>query len=85
MEVHQQKGLSFFSKANNKGRLLSSCYTFLENIINHLTSGPSLDLDDRQVMQLHSAMVGAFGAVIHFLKRVAEDTKVQVKCYKNRL
>jgi len=37
-----------------------------------------MDLDERQVMQLHSAMVGAFGAVIHFLKRVAVDTKVQV-------
>lgn len=61
----------------NKGRLLSTCYTFLESIINHLTSSPSLSLDDRQVLQLHSAMVGAFGAVINFLKHVAADTSIQ--------
>ncbi|XP_052230312.1 neurochondrin-like isoform X9 [Dreissena polymorpha] len=65
------------AQANNKGRLLSSCYTFLESVINHLTSGPPLDLDDRQVMQLHSAMVGAFGAVIHYLKRISVSTEVQ--------
>ncbi|XP_045191890.2 neurochondrin-like [Mercenaria mercenaria] len=63
--------------ASDKGRLLSSCYTFLENVINHLTSGATIDIDDRQVMQLHCAMVGAFGAVIHFLKRVSIDTNVQ--------
>ncbi|KAL4234846.1 hypothetical protein ACF0H5_006487 [Mactra antiquata] len=63
--------------ASNKGRLLSSCYTFLECVINHLTSGATIDIDDRQVMQLHCAMVGAFGAVINFLKRVSMDTSVQ--------
>ncbi|XP_060602253.1 neurochondrin-like [Ruditapes philippinarum] len=63
--------------ASDKGRLLSSCYTFMENVINHLTSGATIDIDDRQVMQLHCAMVGAFGAVINFLKRVSLDTDVQ--------
>ena len=43
-----------------------------------MTAGPSLQLDDRQVMQLHSAMVGAFSAVLHFLKRVSDDNKIQV-------
>ncbi|WAR13231.1 NCDN-like protein [Mya arenaria] len=65
------------TQANTKGRLLSSCYTYLENVINHLSSGPPLDLEERQVVQLHSAMVGAFGAVIHFLKRVALTPELQ--------
>jgi hypothetical protein len=51
----------------------------MENVINHLTSGATIDIDDRQVMQLHCAMVGAFGAVINFLKRVSLDTDVQVE------
>ena len=50
----------------------------MENVINHLTSGATIDIEDRQVMQLHCAMVGAFGAVINFLKRVSIDTNVQV-------
>ena len=74
----QSYGCNFFSKAFQKGRLLSSCYSILETIINHMTAGPSLQLDDRQVMQLHSAMVGAFSAVLHFLKRVSDDNKIQV-------
>ena len=53
------------------GGLLSSLYLLLENIITYLTSGPSLKLDDRQVKQLHSAMVGAFNAVIFFLSEIA--------------
>merc|ERR1712150_89100 len=57
------------------GGLLSSLYLILENIINYLTTGPSLKLDDRQVQQLHSAMVGAFKAVIFFLSEVATNHK----------
>ena len=61
------------------GGLLSSLYLILENIINYLTTGPSLKLDDRQVQQLHSAMVGAFKAVIFFLSEVATNHKEKVR------
>ena len=57
----------------------------MENVINHLTSGATIDIEDRQVMQLHCAMVGAFGAVINFLKRVSIDTNVQVDISYNIL
>lgn len=32
-----------------------------------MTSAPSLQLDENQVLQLHSAMEGAFNAVIFYL------------------
>ena len=68
----------FSLQAFQKGRLLSSCYSILETVINHMTGGPSLELDSRQVVQLHSALVGAFSAVLHFLRRVDEDRSIQV-------
>ena len=43
-----------------------------------MTGGPSLELDSRQVLQLHSALVGAFSAVLYFLRRVDEDRTIQV-------
>ncbi|KAL3860189.1 hypothetical protein ACJMK2_010347 [Sinanodonta woodiana] len=57
-----------------KGSLLSSCYSLLEAVINFMTNGPLLRLDDRQVVQLHSAMVGAFRAVLFFLQKIAEES-----------
>ena len=55
-----------------KGPLLSSCYSLLENVIGFMTSGPSLALDEKRVKQLYTAMVGAFNAVMVFLKLVKD-------------
>ncbi|KAK3610391.1 hypothetical protein CHS0354_008674 [Potamilus streckersoni] len=57
-----------------KSSLLSSCYTLLESVINFMINGPVLRLDDRQVVQLNSAMVGAFGAVLFFLQKIAQES-----------
>ena len=61
----------------NSGHL-GYCYSLLENVIEHLTAGPSLQLDDKQVVQLHSAMVGAFNGVIQFLDLVSNQTVTEV-------
>lgn len=50
------------------GALVTSCYLLLENTIGYMTSGPSLSLDSKQLHQIHCAMVGAFNAVLLFLK-----------------
>ena len=52
---------------------LVSCYNLLELIICHMTSAPSLKLDENQVLQLHSAMEGAFNSVIFFLREQSEQ------------
>lgn len=57
-------------QVEKKGDLLCSCYMLLELVINYMTSGPTLLLEDKQVRQLHSAMLGAFNAVIQFLDKV---------------
>jgi hypothetical protein len=38
-----------------------------------MTSAPSLKLDENQVLQLHSAMEGAFNSVIFFLREQSEQ------------
>ena len=58
--------------------LLSTCYSLLESIIAFMTLGSSLALDNRQITQLHSAMVGAFNAVLLFLAKVQDESPSQV-------
>jgi hypothetical protein len=53
--------------------VLSACYSLLESIIAFMTFGSSLTLENRQIQQLHSAMVGAFQAVADFLLMVSQD------------
>ncbi|XP_052061318.1 neurochondrin-like [Mytilus californianus] len=55
-----------------KADTLVSCYNLLELIICHMTSAPSLKLDENQVLQLHSAMEGAFNSVIFYLREQSE-------------
>ncbi|XP_038055249.1 neurochondrin-like [Patiria miniata] len=52
----------------SKESVLVSCFSLLEQCIEYLTCGPPLALDDRQVVQLHTAMTGAFGAVMFYLQ-----------------
>ena len=58
--------------------LLSTCYSLLESIIAFMTLGSSLALEDRQITQLHAAMVGAFNAVVLFLAKVQDECPDQV-------
>ncbi|XP_022086711.1 neurochondrin-like [Acanthaster planci] len=58
---------------SSKESVLVSCFSLLEQCIEYLTCGPTLDLDDRQVVQLHTAMTGAFGAVMHYLQGAQFD------------
>lgn len=58
---------------NSKTSVLLSCYTLLEVSIQYLTCGPSLELDRQQVIQLHSAMTGAFGAVMFYMNLVKDQ------------
>lgn len=52
--------------------MLSAGYGLLENIIGFLASGPELGLNSRQVTQLHTALMGAFNAIIYFLTQVRD-------------
>ena len=70
-----------FAQVNEKAKLLCSCYSLLENIINHMISEPSLDLDEKQTSQLYTAMVGALGGVMHFLDDVKSHYEDQVNFY----
>ena len=47
-----------------------------------MTSEPSLGLDEKQTAQLYTAMVGAFGAIIHFLDEVRLQYEDQVTVHK---
>ena len=69
-------------QVNEQSNFLCRCYDLLENIIGHMTSEPSLGLDEKQTGQLYTAMVGAFGAVIHFLDEVRLQYEDQVTLHK---
>ncbi|XP_071499941.1 neurochondrin-like [Diadema antillarum] len=58
---------------HSKTSVLTSCYTLLEVSIQYLTCGPSLELDRQQVIQLHSAMTGAFGAIMFYMNSVKDQ------------
>ncbi|XP_070553486.1 neurochondrin-like isoform X1 [Ptychodera flava] len=58
---------------DSRSAVVSSCYNMVELIISFMTSGPSLELNSKQVTQLHSALIGAFGAVTHYLTSIAND------------
>lgn len=58
---------------NANADILVSCYNLLELIICYMTSAPSLKLDEHQVLQLHSAMEGAFNSVIFYLREQSEQ------------
>uniref|UniRef100_K1RW45 NipSnap-like protein 2 n=1 Tax=Magallana gigas TaxID=29159 RepID=K1RW45_MAGGI len=60
-----------------KADLLCACYHLLENIIIYLTTSPSLLLDEKQILQLHSAMLGAFHSIIFFLKELSDENNPQ--------
>ena len=44
-----------------------------------MTSEESLGLDEKQTSQLYTAMLGAFGAVIHFLDDIRSQYEDQVR------
>ena len=69
-------------QVNEQSNFLCRCYDLLENIIGHMTSEPSLGLDEKQTAQLYTAMVGAFGAIIHFLDEVRLQYEDQVTLHK---
>ncbi|XP_041464276.1 neurochondrin-like [Lytechinus variegatus] len=58
---------------HSKTSVLLSCYTLLEVSIQYLTCGPSLELDRQQVIQLHSAMTGAFSALMFYMNSVKDQ------------
>lgn len=62
-------------KVSQLDSLLSTCYSLLESIIAFMTLGSSLSLEDRQITQLHAAMVGAFNAVVLFLGKVQNEPR----------
>lgn len=64
-------------KVCEKADLLCACYHLLENIIIYLTTSPSLLLDEKQILQLHSAMLGAFHSIIFFLKELSDENNPQ--------
>lgn len=64
-------------KVCEKADLLCACYHLLENIIIYLTTSPSLLLDEKQILQLHSAMLGAFHSIIFFLKELSDENDAQ--------
>ena len=61
-----------------RAALLCSCYGILEHVIEYLTLGPSLSISQPQILQLHSAMQGAFAAVIYYLSSICSEHKDQV-------
>ncbi|CAH1776723.1 unnamed protein product [Owenia fusiformis] len=61
--------------------LLSGCYSLLERIIGYMTTGPTMLLEEKTLMQLHSAMLGAFNAVTCFLMDVASDDSGKKNCH----
>ena len=64
-----KSNLNIFCLQNpDNASILPACYSMLESCIEFMTCGPSLSLDEKQVLQLHNAMTGAFGAVLYFLK-----------------
>eukprot|EP00057_Strongylocentrotus_purpuratus_P015112 XP_011669586.1 PREDICTED: neurochondrin [Strongylocentrotus purpuratus] len=64
----------------SKTSVLLSCYTLLEVSIQYLTCGPSLELDRQQVIQLHSAMTGAFSAVMFYMNSVKDQEEQVTLC-----
>ncbi|XP_062576810.1 neurochondrin-like [Saccostrea cucullata] len=64
-------------KISEKADLLCACYHLLENIIIYLTTSPSLLLDEKQILQLHSAMLGAFHSIIFFLKELSDENNAK--------
>ncbi|XP_072040851.1 neurochondrin-like [Amphiura filiformis] len=66
--VEVRMGLEDSSQNVSNRDILPACYSVLESCIEFMTCGPSLSLDEKQVLQLHNAMTGAFGAVLFFLK-----------------
>ncbi|XP_077984245.1 neurochondrin-like [Glandiceps talaboti] len=73
VEVRMALENSREEEMDSKASVVSACYNMLEAIITFMTSGPSLELTSKQISQLHSALVGAFSAVIHYLKGRAND------------
>lgn len=69
--------LYIFTKVCEKADLLCACYHLLENIIIYLTTSPSLLLDEKQILQLHSAMLGAFHSIIFFLKELSDENNAK--------
>lgn len=68
-----------FEQVVERADVLCSCYLLMENIIYYMTTSPSLKLDEKQVSQLHHAMVGSVNAILGFLREVSEEDNLQ-KC-----
>ncbi|XP_071950158.1 neurochondrin-like [Antedon mediterranea] len=73
IEVRMLLENSTDEKRMEKAGIITSCYKILENVIEFLMVGPSMGLDQKQTLQLHSAMTGAFGAIIYYIKNVQAD------------
>ncbi|OWF50874.1 neurochondrin-like [Mizuhopecten yessoensis] len=61
-----------FEQVVEKADVLCSCYLLMENIIYYMTNSPSMKLDEKQVTQLHHAMVGSVNAILGFLREASE-------------
>ncbi|ELU16894.1 hypothetical protein CAPTEDRAFT_171922 [Capitella teleta] len=66
------------AEASTQEAVLSACYALLESTIAFMTVGASLALNDRQITQLHSAMVGAFHAASEFLALISQDEQPEI-------
>ncbi|XP_013414202.1 neurochondrin isoform X2 [Lingula anatina] len=60
-------------KVEEKSELLTYCYMLLEHIISYMIEGPSLEWEETQIKQVHSALVGAFNAVIFYIQEMSSQ------------
>ncbi|XP_050416414.2 neurochondrin isoform X1 [Patella vulgata] len=66
-----------WQQIQSKTSLLCSCYMLLENIISHMTTGQPMGFEEKQVLQVHSAMVGAFNGIIFFLDEISVEKNLK--------
>ncbi|ESO99077.1 hypothetical protein LOTGIDRAFT_238919 [Lottia gigantea] len=71
IEVRMILENSTWQEMKEKTCLLCSCYLLLENIISHMTTGQPMGFEEKQVLQVHASMVGAFNAVLFFLDEIS--------------
>ncbi len=64
--------ISIFLQILKKSGVVCSCYGIIENIIGYMTTGSCMGLQEKQISQLHSAMMGAFNSVIFFLSQIEQ-------------
>ena len=68
----------YFFQVEQNCELLSSCFLLMERVIVHLACGPSLQISQTQVQQLHAALSGGINAVLYFLTTVSDQPNAMV-------